>query len=137
MQNELLSRSAEAGGARTLLSSHFSSGTPKRIENASSATDFLMAVPGRKTLAAAGDRLRELIVPDALAQAVSVVGAGVGVGGGSRKKKRGPEEEVRLEVVRKELDELIAAVCPLCEGSVAAIDRPFVRDDEDVSDWAV
>jgi hypothetical protein len=135
MQTELLQRSTEPGH-RTLLSSHFQPGTPKRGDPAASA-GFLGTVPGRQTLVAAGDRLRDLIVPDALAQAVSVVGAGVGVGGGPKKKKRDPEDGACLEVLRQELDELIAAVCPLCEGSVAAIDKPFVREDENVSDWAI
>lgn len=77
---------------------------------------------------AAGDRLRELIVPDALAQAVT---------GGSRKKRRDPNEEARMQQARAELDALVAAVCPLCEGAVVAIDRPFVKEGEDTSDWAV
>jgi hypothetical protein len=138
MQNELLSRSTDSGH-RTLLSSHFNPGTPKN-EPATGAGGFLggvpglPALPGRQTLVAAGDKLRDLVVPDALAQAVSVVGAGVV---GKKKKTRNPEDEARLEVLRKDLDDLIAAACPLCEGSVAAIDKPFVREDEDVSDWAV
>lgn len=131
LQNELMSGSNS--GPRALLSSGFApsgSGTPRRQESIA-APDWL-AVPGRNTLVAAGDRLRGLIIPDALAQAVSLGG-----GASKKKKNRDPEEEARLEVVRTELDELIAAVCPLCEGTMAAIDKPFVRDDEDVSEWAV
>lgn len=42
-----------------------------------------------------------------------------------------------MEAAREELDELIACVCPLCEGAISAIDRPFVREDEDVSGWEI
>ncbi|BEI83429.1 hypothetical protein CcaverHIS002_0400330 [Cutaneotrichosporon cavernicola] len=110
LQDELVR--SDAPGHR-LLSSQFSgTSTPRRQETASAA-DFLLG-PGRRVLAA-GDRLRELIVPDALAQA----------------------DESRLEAARAELDALVAAVCPLCEGAVAAIDKPFVREGEDAGDWAV
>ncbi|BEI91213.1 uncharacterized protein CcaverHIS019_0400330 [Cutaneotrichosporon cavernicola] len=120
LQDELVR--SDAPGHR-LLSSQFSgTSTPRRQETASAA-DFLLG-PGRRVLAA-GDRLRELIVPDALAQAV--------VGG----KKNRPQDESRLEAARAELDALVAAVCPLCEGAVAAIDKPFVREGEDAGDWAV
>jgi hypothetical protein len=98
-------------------------------------------VTGRNKLLAAGDRLRELIIPDALAQAVSVVGAGVGVGSSKRSRALreggGAVDEARAAEARKELDELVAGVCPLCEGSVAGIDKPFISEGEDVGDWAV
>lgn len=141
LQDELVRGDPSAPGHRTLLSSQFGpggpgsgSGTPRRENNhtpapSATATDFLLgAVPGRRTLVAAGDKLRELIVPDALAQAVT---------GGSKKKRRDPNEEARMQQARAELDALVAAVCPLCEGAVVAIDRPFVKEGEDTSDWAV
>lgn len=90
------------------------------------ATDWL-PVPGRKTLAAAGDRLRDLIVPDALAQAVS----------GTGKRKKRDVDNTHIEEARKELDELVATTCPLCEGVIASIDKPFIKDEEDVGDWAI
>ncbi|KAK4687400.1 vacuolar protein sorting-associated protein 18, partial [Tremellales sp. Uapishka_1] len=150
LQNELVARSSESSG-RPLLSSNFSAGTgtntPRRekedsrdapITSGSAATDFLLGVTGRNKLVAAGDRLRELIVPDALAQAISVVGAGVGVGSGigkkSTKKERAREDQ---EELRKELDDLVAGACPLCEGSVMGIDKPFIKEGEDEGDWAV
>jgi hypothetical protein len=120
LQDELVR--SDAPGHK-LLSSQFSGANTPRRQESISAADFLLG-PGRRVLAA-GDRLRELIVPESLAQAV--------VGG---KKKRSVDEG-RLEAARAELDALVAAVCPLCEGAVAAIDRPFVRDGEDAGDWAV
>lgn len=102
---------------------------------------------GRNKLLAAGDKLRELIIPDVLAQAISVVGAGVGVGSGgpvngagagkgSRRKDGNGPEGVRAEELRKELDGIVAAVCPLCEGSVVGLDKGFVADGEG-ADWEV
>lgn len=112
LQNDVVR--SEPGG-RALLSANFSgTGTPRR------EADFFSA-PGRR-IAAAGDRLRELIIPDALAQAVS-----------GRKKR----DDSDLESARAELDQLVATVCPLCEGSVVGIDKPFVREDEDGGEWAV
>lgn len=118
LQNDVVR--SETGG-RALLSSNFGGGsnTPRRTE----ASDFF-AAPGRR-IAAAGDKLRELIVPDALAQAVS----------GGKKKRYA--EDADLEAARAELDQLVAAVCPLCEGSIVGIDKPFVREDENGGEWAV
>ncbi|WRT65614.1 uncharacterized protein IL334_002559 [Kwoniella shivajii] len=152
LQDELVSRSSDTQN-RALLSSNFSpspsgTGTPRHTKegsrtqaptSGSTATDLLLGLGGRNKLIAAGDRLRELIIPDALAQAVSVVGAGVGVGGGSGKKKKIDRrlDEGRAEELRKELDELVASVCPLCEGSVVGLDKPFVMEGEDTRDWEV
>ncbi|KAL7419717.1 tethering complex subunit [Cryptotrichosporon argae] len=135
-----------------LLSASFSpapsgTGTPRREASASAAggaADLLLGVPGRK-LVAAGDRLRELIVPDALAQAVSAVGS-VGLGGGLGGRKVGAaagktrreraRDDARAEAARNELDELVAGACPLCEGVVVGLDRPFVAPGEE-GDWAI
>ena len=111
---------------------------------------------GRNKLFAAGDRLREMIIPDALAQAVttvgssvvsgvplpslnlgSVTGRGTGKKGGKKDGFKDKNEEKRLEGLTRELDELVAAVCPLCEGCVLGIDKGFIGEGEDVSDWEV
>lgn len=161
LQNELVKQD----GPRLLLSQNYpSSGTStplgpssqRRREQQTSgntATDLLLGVSGRNKLLAAGDRLREMIIPDALAQAVTAVGSTVasgvplpaislGLGGqtGKKGKKDGfkdKNEEKRLEGLTRELDDLVAAVCPLCEGSVLGLDKGFVREDEDVTDWEV
>jgi hypothetical protein len=147
LQTELVPRPADSTN-RALLSSSFSP-TPSRPETprqganstVSTATDLLLGVTGRNKLLAAGDRLRDLIVPDVLAQAVSVVGAGVGVGSGDRRAKLSKKEkdrgESRGEAARKELDELVASTCPLCEGAVMGLDKPFVIEGEDVRDWEI
>ena len=147
LQNELVAKPDPA--SRALLSSSFTpsgsgSTTPRNSRqlplSGSTATDLLLGVTGRNKLLAAGDKLREMIIPDALAQAISVVGAGVGVGSGgaaepSRKDRRGLEG-ARAEGLRKDLDGIVAAVCPLCEGSVVGLDKGFVTDGEG-GDWEV
>ncbi len=76
---------------------------------------------GRNKLFAAGDKLRDLIVPDVLASAVSVVGAGMGAGlgisgnGSRRKSKEATIDEAKMDALRKELDGLVAASCAICE----------------------
>jgi hypothetical protein len=81
-----------------------------------------------------------LIIPDVLAQAVTVVGQGVGVGPSSASKKKISRREIGSEEkatkAKAELDKIVAAVCPLCEGSVAGLDKPFVAEDEGL-DWQV
>ena len=140
LQNELVARQPDSG-ARALLSSNYSpagsgSNTPRKsnhITSGSTATDLLLGVTGRNKLMAAGDRLREMIIPDALAQAVSI---GVGVGKKTKKKDR-YEDHTRVEEARKELDELVAAVCPLCEGAIVGLDKPFIKEGEEGSDWDI
>lgn len=155
LQNELVSRSSETTG-RALLSSTFapvpSAGTTHRhgkeastqrsqpVTSGSTATDLLLGVTGRNKLIAAGDRLRELIIPDALAQAITAVGVGVTGGGMGKKvksKKERDREDGRADAARKELDELVAGVCPLCEGVLVGLDKPFVKEGEDVGDWEI
>jgi hypothetical protein len=106
----------------------------------STATDLLLGVTGRNKLLAAGDKLRELIIPDVLAQAVSVVGQGVGVGPVSSQKKTKRDgtglSEEQTARLKGQLDKIVAAVCPLCEGSVVGLDKPFVVDGEGL-DWEV
>ncbi|KIR70649.1 hypothetical protein I310_05498 [Cryptococcus deuterogattii CA1014] len=154
LQDELVSRSGPSFG-RHLLSSNFTpsgSGTstpgrgkghPSRQATAPSnvATDLLLGgIAGRHKLIAAGDKLRELIIPDALAQAVSIVSVGVGVGGTGETKKGGKREKLddgRVKELRNELDELVASKCPLCEGAVMSLDKPFIALSEDAADWEV
>ena len=155
LQNELVSSPSEPAG-RALLSSTttpaqsgtniarqskaISNSKSQTITSGSTATDLLLGVTGRNKLIAAGDRLRELIIPDALALAITAVGAGVTGSGGGRKVKSRKErdrEDGRAEEARKELDELVAGVCPMCEGAVMGLDKPFVAEGEDVGDWEV
>lgn len=159
LQNELIKQDP---APRILLSQTYPStpGTPTAASRAkardlpatsgNAAADLLLGVTGRNKLLAAGDKLRDLIIPDALAQAVTAVGTtvvsgvnavgGIGAGGGGNQKKSKKErdrDDSRIAAARKELDDLVAGVCPLCEGAVVGLDRPFIKEDEAVDDWAI
>jgi hypothetical protein len=107
LQNDLIK---PHDSQRQLLSSGFSGTATPEPTTGSTATDLLLGLTGRNKLLAAGDRLRELIVPDALASAVGA--------GGSNKKAEARNGVASVAVGKKEreeLDRLVAAVCPLCE----------------------
>jgi hypothetical protein len=92
---------------------------------------------GRNILSA-GDRLKDMIVPDALAAVISAPAwmPSVGIGGGKKNgvtKTGGP----KAEKLRAELDELLASNCPLCESVVAGLDKPFVKEGEVDTSWAL
>jgi vacuolar protein sorting-associated protein 18 len=96
-------------------------------------------VPGLPTggltrnLVAAGDKFRDLIVPESLA---TVIG-GVWGASGSKKNMEGHEgrDTEKHEKMREELDELLASSCPLCESAVVGLDKPFVADGEVDQSW--
>ncbi|KAL4070829.1 Pep3/Vps18/deep orange family-domain-containing protein [Scleroderma citrinum] len=112
---------------RTLLSANF----VNPLQNGTKAV-------GRNILFA-GDKLRDLIVPDALAAVVSAPAGwipGMGLGAG-KKAGSGRDGEKQAERLRAELDEVLASNCPMCEGVVAGLDKPFVNTDELDTTWAL
>lgn len=119
--------SRQATQQRTLLSASF--GSP--IQNGTKAANLL----GRNLLSA-GDRLRDLIVPDALASVVSAPGWIPGMGG-ARKAGADKDFEKKGEKLRAELDDVLASSCPLCESVVAGLDKPFVKPGELDTSWAL
>lgn len=112
---------------RTLLSANFGIAAP--LQNGTRAANSL----GRNILSA-GDRLRDLIVPDALASVVTAP-AGWITGGG--KKNVTEKDAAKVEKMRKELEEVLAASCPLCESVVAGLDKPFVKEGEVDASWTL
>jgi hypothetical protein len=85
----------------------------------------------------AADRLRDMIVPDALANAIALPSLPWTGGAGGEKKggmKEGKGDEEKGEKVRETLDELLASSCPLCESVVAGLDKPFI-DPEEEDTW--
>ena len=103
---------------RTLLSANFGIGTNGTRGAASLGRNLLSA----------GDRLRDLIIPDALASVVTAPAGWIpGIGAGAAKVER----------LRKELEDVLAASCPLCESVVAGLDRPFVQPGEVDSSWTL
>jgi hypothetical protein len=116
---------------RMLLSANFTNITNPLIDGTRAAGSL-----GRNILSA-GDRLRDLIIPDALASVVSApVGWIPGIGGG---RKAGTEKDGarKMEKLRAELDDVLASSCPLCESVVAGLDKPFVKEGEVDTSWAL
>lgn len=117
---------------RTLLSANFTA-LANPLQNGSRAANSL----GRNILSA-GDRLRDLIVPDALASIVSAPAwiPSIGIGSG---RSNGAETDggKKTEKLRAELDDVLASSCPLCDSVVAGLDKPFVKEGEVDTTWAV
>lgn len=114
---------------RALLSANFGP-IANPLQNGARAANLL----GRSVISA-GDRLRDLIIPDALAAVVSAPTWIPGIGG----KRTGNEIEggVKAEKLRAELDDLLASTCPLCESVVSGLDKPFVKEGEVDTSWAL
>ena len=122
-------------GQRTLLSASFAS----PVQNGARAANSL----GRNILSA-GDKLRDLIVPESLA---SVITAGMWTTGldrigldrmwGAGDKGEKNDAARKAEKAHEELDELLAGSCPLCEGVVAGLDKPFIKEGEEDDSWQI
>ncbi|KAI0660391.1 Pep3/Vps18/deep orange family-domain-containing protein [Cubamyces menziesii] len=119
---------------RTLLSTNLAGGG----RSGGAANGF-----GRSVLSA-GDRLRDLISPDALANLVTApagwipgigLGSGGGGGGGATKRDAGEKDAEKAERMRRELEDVLAANCPMCESVVAGLDKPFVQPGEVDASW--
>jgi vacuolar protein sorting-associated protein 18 len=116
---------------RTLLSANFANLANPLVEGGRAAGSL-----GRNILSA-GDRLRDLIIPDALASVVSAPTWIPGLGFGSGAKSVVDDGGRRAEKLRAELDDLLSSNCPLCESVVATLDRPFVAPGEVDVTWAL
>jgi len=99
------------------------------------------AVVGRNVLITAGTGLRDLIVPESLATAITsnlTLNLNLATWGGGNDGKDVKDAELakeRAEQLKTELDELLAAVCPLCESLVIGLDKPFVFPGEVDHSW--
>lgn len=107
-------------GGRSLLSANF-------VPNGRTVVNAAGSL-GRGMLSA-GDKLRDLIVPESLA---SVVG-----GWGGDKKTDLTKDAKRVAKLREELDDLLASSCPLCESTVLGLDKPFLAQGETDSSWQI
>lgn len=116
---------------RTLLSANFGP-IVNPLQNGAKAANLL----GRSVISA-GDRLRDLIIPDALAAVVSTPNWLPGMGGGKASGTEKTIGEKKLENMRVELDDLLSSSCPLCESVVAGLDKPFVMDGEVDTSWTL
>ncbi|TFL06789.1 Pep3/Vps18/deep orange family-domain-containing protein [Pterulicium gracile] len=122
---------------RTLLSASFAA----PLRDSTRAAGSL----GRGLLTA-GDKLRDLIVPDALATLVTapvgwipgMPGApGWMTGGGGGGKITEQEVNSKVKQLRTELDEVLSSNCPLCESVVVGLDKPFLQEGEEDISWAL
>ncbi|KAF8973878.1 DigA protein [Flammula alnicola] len=117
---------------RTLLSANFGP-IVNPLQNGAKAANLL----GRSVISA-GDRLRDLIIPDALASVVTGSNWLPGMGGGNRPS--GEEKtagDKKLETLRAELEDMLSSSCPLCDSVVAGLDKPFVMDGEVDTSWTL
>jgi hypothetical protein len=57
--------------------------------------------------------------------------------GGGRKNGTEKDGGKKVEKLRVELDDILASNCPLCESVVAGLDKPFVKDGEVDTTWAL
>lgn len=112
---------------RTLLSANFTS----PLQNGTRAANLL----GRNLLSA-GDKIRDLIVPDALAALVTAPTWIPGIGGG-RRIGNDTDGGKKVEKLRAELDDLLASSCPLCESVVVGLDKPFITEGEVDTTWTL
>jgi hypothetical protein len=110
---------------RTLLSANFTN----PLQNGTRAANLL----GRNLLSA-GDKIRDLIVPDALAALVSAPTWIPGIGGG-RRIGNDTDGGKKVEKLRAELDDVLASSCPLCDSVVIGLDKPFVVEGEVDTTW--
>lgn len=81
----------------------------------------------------AGTGLRDLIVPESLASAITIWGPG----GKTKALETGGATAVKMEKIREELEELLASACPLCESVVAGLDKPFLQPGEVDASWQI
>jgi hypothetical protein len=116
---------------RTLLSSNFGS-IVNPLQNGAKAANLLS-----RSVISAGDRFRDLIIPDALAALVSTPNWLPGIGSAKASGKEKTVSEKKLETMRTELEELLSSNCPLCENVVAGLDKPFVAEGEIDASWTL
>ncbi len=90
-----------------------------------------------RNLLSAGDRLRDLIMPDALVTVItSPAGWIPGIGGAQKNALVESATGKRLEKLRSELEDILASACPLCESVIAGLDKSFTKGEPDTT-WEV
>ncbi len=118
----------QPGTQRTLLSQSLTAQT----QNGHRQTNSI----GRNLLSA-GDRLRDLIIPDALVTVItSPAGWIPGIGGAQKNVLVESATVKRLEKLRSELEDILASACPLCESVIVGLDKSFTKGEPDTT-WEV
>ncbi|KAI0271348.1 Pep3/Vps18/deep orange family-domain-containing protein [Gloeopeniophorella convolvens] len=113
------------GSQRALLSQNFA----PPAQNGHRQTNSI----GRNILSA-GDRLRDLIIPDALVTVItSPAGWIPGIGGGQKNALTEVGAGKRIEKLKSELEDILASACPLCESVIVGLDKSFIKGESDVT----
>ena len=90
-----------------------------------------------RNLLSAGDRLRDLIIPDALVTVITAPAGWIpGIGGAQRNALVETGAGKRLEKLRSELEDILASACPLCESVIVGLDKSFTKGELDTT-WEV
>jgi Fe-S oxidoreductase len=90
-----------------------------------------------RNLLSAGDRLRDLIIPDALVTVITTPAGWIpGIGGAQKSALAESGAGKRLEKLRSELEDILASACPLCESVIAGLDKSFTKGEPDTT-WEV
>lgn len=76
-------------------------------------------------------------MPDALVSAVTAPVGWIPGMGGQTTRRTSEDKEKKTEKLRRELEDLLAGSCPLCESVVAGLDKPFVKEGELDTTWAL
>lgn len=120
---------------RTLLSANFGpivNPIVNPLQNSAKAANLL----GRSVISA-GDKLRDLIIPDALATLVTTPNWLPGMGGSKPDGMEKTINDKKMESLRAELEEILSSSCPLCESVVSGLDKPFVDESQVDNSWAL
>lgn len=119
-----------------MLSATFQNGhSAKPSGNGAGAAAAANALGLGRNILSAGDRLRDLIVPDTLVSVVTAPAGWIpGIGAGSRRNTE-KDAEKKVEKLRAELEDVLTGTCPLCESVVAGVDKPFVKEGERDTSW--
>ncbi|KAG6851223.1 hypothetical protein H0H93_015233 [Arthromyces matolae] len=111
---------------RGLLSANFGA-IPNPLQNGASLLG--------KGVLTAGDRLRDLIMPDAIASLITAPAWMPEIN--EQAHISGPDFNEKTEKLRAQLEDILAGSCPLCESVIAGLDTPFVKDGEVDTTWAL
>jgi hypothetical protein len=105
---------------RNLLAAAFN---PEGLSVVNAAGSF-----GRGVLSA-GDRLREMIVPESLASLMA------GVWTNTETRSLSKQELSLQRRLQDDLDEILAGSCPLCDNTVSNLERVYVQSAEENPTW--
>jgi len=133
LQMELLQGQSEDLKAGIEAKGHVSSKANQKLLSTAFTPEGIVGAAGSfgRGVLSAGDKLREMIVPESLANL-----AGGWSGSNARDKQRLSKSQLSTQKrLQEELDEIIASSCPLCDGLVNDLEKEYVQLAGDVASW--